>query len=180
MMENQKKTGPQMSAWHVDSGLFSGPGNFLRAWEAKWEAEKARKTKKEAERIYEAKKKELEAKDDRSVYFINDDLGIRKLVVDKEGCLQNFPGIETEDFWVKEVAHPASLNCTAPNISGSSFKQAGDEILLIWPFQQDRRYHEEAYGWYGGSQYGIRLYTKLDKEGNFMHPFRIYEMDTDA
>ena len=42
--------------------------------------------------------------EDSSVYFVDEERGIRKMLVDQEGNIQNFPGIIMENFWVEEVA----------------------------------------------------------------------------
>lgn len=41
--------------------------------------------------------------EDCSVCFVDENRGIRKVIVDSFGIIQNFPRIVKEDFWVKEV-----------------------------------------------------------------------------
>lgn len=40
---------------------------------------------------------------DCSICFVDENRGIRKVIVDSCGIIQNFPGIVKEDFWVEEV-----------------------------------------------------------------------------
>ena len=41
--------------------------------------------------------------EDSSVYFVDENRGIHKMIIDSQGKIQNFPGFVKEEFWVKQV-----------------------------------------------------------------------------
>lgn len=109
--------------------------------------------------------------DDSSVYFVDEARGIRKMLVDTYGNIQNFPGIVREDFWLKEV-EPSALE---PQIHfRTSFEKREGGWMMLWEIQPDGRYwaDEDGFGW--GKDPEVRLYTFVDQNGDFTGPFRIY------
>ena len=44
------------------------------------------------------------ANEDSSVYFVDENRGIRKMLIDPNGRICSFPGMVKEDFWTKEVS----------------------------------------------------------------------------
>ena len=75
--------------------------------------------------------------EDSSVYFVDEERGIRKMLVDQEGNIQNFPGIIMENFWVEEVAE-RSLE---PQVRFRTyFEFKGNGWTMYWQVQPDGRY----------------------------------------
>lgn len=113
------------------------------------------------------------ADEDPTVYYIDEDRGIRKKIVDKQGNIIGFPGIKREDFWIKEV----SPNRLRPQICfRTDFERRNGRIIMLWQIQPDGRYWEDDDGFGGSSDEAVTLYAFLDEKGNFDGPFRIYSV----
>ena len=77
------------------------------------------------------------ATEDPTVYYIDENRNIRKKIVNNMGFILNFPGIQKEDFWIKEVS-PVSL---LPQIHyRTSFEKKDGRIRMLWQIQPDGRY----------------------------------------
>ena len=113
--------------------------------------------------------------EDCSVCFVDENRGIRKVIVDSFGVIQNFPGIVKEDFWVKEVA---------PNFLKeevrfrSEFEKRENGWIFLWQVQPDGRYWGDDSGFGADNDSEVVLYTYLDRNGDFTDPFRIYQVDS--
>jgi len=113
------------------------------------------------------------AGEDSSVYFVDESRGIRKMLVDSRGNIQNFPGILREDFWVREVA-PRYLR---PQVGfRSSFEKRDHGWIFKWQLQPDGWYWADEGGFGGENDTEVVLYTFVDLDGNFTGPFRIYQL----
>lgn len=113
------------------------------------------------------------AGEDSSVYFVDENRGIRKMLVDSRGKIQNFPGIVREEFWQKEVT-PRALE---PQIRfRTSFEKRNGMWILLWQIQPDGRYWEDEDGFGAENEEEVILYTFVDRDGNFTGPFRIYSV----
>ena len=113
--------------------------------------------------------------EDSSVYYIDETRGIRRLVVDKYGNIQNFPGIIKEDFWTCEVAH----RFMKPQIRFSTYFERRDgKIIMLWEIQPDGRYWGDDDGFGMEHDVEVILYAFLNNDGFFEGPFRIYKLDT--
>lgn len=114
------------------------------------------------------------ADEDSTVYFVDENRGIRKMLTDTWGNIQNFPGIIQEDFWVKEVAP----NYLKPRVGfRSSFEKREGGWLFLWQLQPDGWYWADEDGFGAEKDAEVILYTFVDLDGNFTGPFRIYSMD---
>lgn len=108
---------------------------------------------------------------DSSVYFVDTERGIRKMLVNDTGCFQNFPGVIKEDFWVREV----SANALHPRVRyRTSFEKRENQWLLLWTIQPDGDYWRDAEGFGGENEDEVVLYTYVDMHGDYTGPFRIY------
>lgn len=113
--------------------------------------------------------------EDCSVCFVDENRGVRKVIVDSFGIIQNFPGIAKEDFWVKEVA---------PNFLKeqvrfrSEFEKRENGWIFLWQVQPDGRYWGDDSGFGADNDSEVVLYTYLDLNGDFTGPFRIYQVDS--
>lgn len=111
--------------------------------------------------------------EDCSICFVDENRGIRKVIVDSFGVIQNFPGIVKEDFWVKEVA---------PNFLKeqvrfrSEFEKRENGWIFLWQMQPDGMYWADDGGFGADNDLEVVLYTYLDLNGDFTGPFRIYKV----
>lgn len=113
------------------------------------------------------------ADEDAAVEFVDEKSGHRKLIVDGQGRIVNFPGIEEGD-WMK---HLESTGCLEPVVRfRTEFEKWKEGYLMIWEIQPDGRYWEDESGFGGTSDAEVRLYAFLDSEGKFTGPFRIYNV----
>ena len=111
--------------------------------------------------------------EDSSVFFVDENRGIRKMLVDSRGNIQHFPGIVQAEFWVSQVA-PNYLNQQVR--FRSSFSKREDGWLFLWQVQPDGRYWEDESGFGAENDLEVILYTFVDLDGNFTGPFRIYSL----
>lgn len=114
------------------------------------------------------------ADEDSSVFFVDENRGIRKMIIDAYGNIQNFPGIIKEEFWVKHVA-PNYLKQQVR--FRSSFKKRDNGWIFLWQLQPDGWYWADEGGFGAEKDWEVVLYTYLDLNGDFTGPFRIYQLD---
>lgn len=112
-----------------------------------------------------------------AVEFVNEEYGIRKLIVDDNGYILNYPGLENPEEWLDAWESKREL---VPQIRfRTDFERTEDNtILMVWEIQPDGRYWEDEDGFGGESDLEILLYTYLDEKGNFTAPFRAYKIGT--
>lgn len=110
------------------------------------------------------------------VEFIDNRLGIRKTIVDNNGNIIDFPGIEKGE-WTKFIKSEYSLQ---PVIRFRTDLGKFDDkhYIMIWEVQPDGRYWEDEDGFGGTSDIEICLYALIDHRGCFIGPFRIYKAGT--
>ena len=113
------------------------------------------------------------ADEDSTVYFVDENRGIRKKLTDTQGHILNFPGIIREDFWVKEVAPNYLKPCVGFR---SSFEKREDGWIFLWQVQPDGWYWADEDGFGAEKDLEVILYTSVDLNGNFTGPFRIYSL----
>jgi len=111
--------------------------------------------------------------EDCSICFADENRGIRKVIVDSFGVIQNFPGIVKEDFWVKHVA-PNYLKQQVR--FRSSFEKRDNGWIFLWQLQPDGWYWADEGGFGAENDLEVVLYTYLDLNGDFTGPFRIYQL----
>lgn len=111
--------------------------------------------------------------EDCSICFVDENRGVRKVIVDSSGIIQNFPGIVKEDFWVKHVAP----NYLKPQVRfRSSFEKRDNGWIFLWQLQPDGWYWADEGGFGAENDSEVVLYTYLDLNGDFTGPFRIYQL----
>jgi len=113
------------------------------------------------------------ADEDSSVFFVNENRGIRKMIIDSRGNIQNFPGIIKEEFWVKHVA-PNYLKQQVR--FRSDFEKRENGWIFLWQLQPDGWYWADEGGFGAENDLEVVLYTYLDLNGDFTGPFRIYKL----
>lgn len=114
------------------------------------------------------------AGDDPTVEFVEEKSGRRKTIVDREGRIVGFPGIEKGD-WVRALE---SEECLEPVIRfRTDFQKCGEgRYMMIWQVQPDGRYWADDDGFGMNAEAEVRLYAFLDRKGDFAGPFRIYNV----
>lgn len=113
------------------------------------------------------------AGEDSSVYFVDEVRGIRKMLVNSTGVIQNFPGFADKKGLESLLSSPWYLT---PQIRfRTSFEAQEDGWKMLWQIQPDGRYWEDEDGFGGTNDQEITLFTCVDENGDFTGPFRLYE-----
>ena len=99
-----------------------------------------------------------------------------RTIVDFDKTIQRYPGTENEDAWLEFWTSAKPLvNCV---LYGVDFTPVGqDAMRMVWRIQPDGRYWADEGGFGMENDLEICLYSMLDAEGNFAHPFRLYSID---
>lgn len=109
---------------------------------------------------------------DAEIIFENMKTRVRKIIVNENGRILDFPGL----------AHPELVSQYVKVYLGEQIRYRSEiELLdgqyaLIWQIQPDGRYWEDDDGFGGTSDDEIDLYARLDETGNFIEPFRFYSI----
>ena len=112
-------------------------------------------------------------KGDSSVFFVDENRGIRKMLVDENGMIQHFPGIVREPFWTGQV----SAGALFPRIRyRTDFEYRNGQWRMLWQVQPDGAFWADNDGFGRGKEEEVILYTFVDSNGNFTGPFRIYSV----
>lgn len=110
------------------------------------------------------------ASEDSSVFFIDESRGIRKMLVDSNGRIQNFPGIK-EKASIEKIVGARALE---PQIRfRTSFEKQEDRWKVYWQVQPDGRYWEDEDGFGGTNDEEVTLCTYVDFNGDFTGPFEL-------
>lgn len=111
--------------------------------------------------------------EDSSVYFVDEDRDIRKMLVDSVGRIQNFPGVKDREVLEKNV----EARAIEPQIRfRTSFEKREDRWIMLWEVQPDGRYWEDEDGFGGTNDEEVTLWTYVDGNGDFTGPFQIYSI----
>ena len=114
------------------------------------------------------------AGEDSTVYYTDESRGIRKMLVDHIGNIQDFPGIHKEDFWLRRV----SGNFLKPQIRfRTDFVILDGQFAMLWQVQPDGLYWGDSDGFGVGSDEEVILYALLDEKGCWDGPFRLYSIN---
>lgn len=110
------------------------------------------------------------ADEDSSVYFVDERRGIRKMLVNSRGVIQNFPGFKDKEKLAKLV----DANALTPQIRfRTSFAKKDNRWLMHWEIQPDGRYWEDEDGFGGTNDEEVTLFTYVDENGDFTGPFEL-------
>ena len=113
--------------------------------------------------------------EDSSVFFVDEDRKIRKMLVDSMGKIKNFPGIEDKES-IQSHIEEGSLE---PQIRfRTSFRTRQDGWIMLWQVQPDGRYWADEDGFGMTNDEEIILYTFVDLNGDFTDPFKLYSIGT--
>ena len=111
--------------------------------------------------------------EDSSVYFVDEQRGIRKMLVNSQGVIQRFPGFQDKEALEKILSSPKTLT---PQIRfRTSFEAREGRWIMLWQIQPDGRYWEDEDGFGGTNDEEITLFTYVDENGDFTGPFALYK-----
>lgn len=110
---------------------------------------------------------------DYTVTLINEESNIQKQIIDKDGNIQNFPGVEYTDVLNTELGK----GTIKPIVKyEASFKKIDENFIMVWTVRPDGRYWMDSWG-FGAEDYeSLTLYTYIDASGNFTMPFKLYSI----
>ena len=111
--------------------------------------------------------------------FFNDlsSLNIIEKVIDEEGKILNFPGIE-EDERI-ETARKIGKIFDVRFEAVFTLLENG-ETLMYWTVQPDGMYWMDNDGFGITNDKRITLYSTIDENGNFLHKFRLYSIGNEV
>ncbi|MBQ6773086.1 MAG: hypothetical protein IJP48_03385 [Synergistaceae bacterium] len=118
--------------------------------------------------------------DDPSIIFTGTS-GEKKIIVDYDGYIQNFPGIDPETIKIIQPYLEESLSSKIRRTQKiryrTDFSLCDDgRIIMIWQIQPDGMYWADEDGYGMTSDEEICLYSFIDDNGNFTMPFKLYKI----
>ena len=111
---------------------------------------------------------------DFTVLFINKEKNISKKIIDQDGSILNFPGVEYAD----ELNEELRIADIEPAVKyQAKFEKIDDgKFIMVWTVRPDGRYWMDSWG-FGAEDYeSLSLYTYIDSDGNFTMPFKLYSI----
>lgn len=111
---------------------------------------------------------------DYTITFINEEKDIKKQIVDKDGNILDFPGVEYTDKLNDELGK----RTIEPVVKYEAIfeKIDYDKFIMVWMVRPDGRYWMDSWG-FGAEDYeSLSLYTYIDSNGNFIMPFKLYSI----
>ena len=111
---------------------------------------------------------------DFTVLFINKEKNIGKQIIDHEGNILDFPGVEYTDMLNEEMGR----RVIEPVVKYEAIFEKVDDgkFIMVWTVRPDGRYWMDSWG-FGAEDYeSLSLYTYIDSDGNFMIPFKLYSI----
>lgn len=111
---------------------------------------------------------------DYTVIFTNEKKNINKRIVDQDGNILNFPGVEYTDKLNEELGNGE----IDPVVKYEAvFEKLDDgKLIMVWTVRPDGRYWMDSWG-FGAEDYeSLSLYSYLDSDGNFLMPFKLYSI----
>lgn len=111
--------------------------------------------------------------EEQSVFFVNETLDLSRMIVDMEGNIRRFPGVEESEILTEELGRWPITPVARYTVC---FEDAGETIRMIWTVRPDGRFFmdEDGFGDEGFDE--VCLYTYLDAKGDYTAPFRLYSI----
>lgn len=104
-----------------------------------------------------------------NVYLMKtDDTSFRRCIVDGNGRIKNFPGIEKGE-WIKNLEYPLNNKV---QFRFWIYEYKDGKASVEWTLQPDGRYFEDEDGFGGENCEEITLYSHINTNGIFTEPFR--------
>ena len=111
---------------------------------------------------------------DFSVHFTNTEKNIHKQIIDSDGNILDFPGVEYTDVLKTELGK----GIIEPVVEyAAEFETLDDgSLIMVWTVRPDGRYWMDSWG-FGAEDYeSLSLYSYIDTDGNFTMPFKLYSI----
>lgn len=110
----------------------------------------------------------LHPNEDSTIVFVNRAKCIRRTIVDRNGVIADFPGVDGQENILPQIRFRASIETTP-----------GGRFYMLWEVEPDGRFYgdENGFGMEDGEE--LRLYAFIDDEGNFEGKFRIYDRESE-
>ena len=111
---------------------------------------------------------------DYTVIFTNEKRNIHKQIIDCDGNILEFPGVEytdvlTEEWGDKSIKPVVKYEAVFEKIDDS-------RLIMVWTVRPDGRYWMDSWG-FGAEDYeSLSLYSYIDSDGKFMMPFKLYSI----
>ncbi len=116
-------------------------------------------------------------KGDFSVFLINENEGINNQIVDSKGNICNFPGVERTEKLNTEYGNGEITPTVKYEVIFEKIDD--DKFIMVWTIRPDGFYWMDSWG-FGAEDYeSVSLYSYIDAKGNFMAPFKLYEIGND-
>lgn len=111
-------------------------------------------------------------KQDFTVVFKNEEIGLEKIIIDKEGNIIDFPGVEFSDILKNELGKREIEPVVKYEVM---FEKMDDgNFIMVWTVRPDGRYWMDSWG-FGAEDYeSLSIYSYIDTNGNFTAPFKLY------
>ncbi len=110
------------------------------------------------------------------IYITIPESGYKKVIVDKEGYFQDFPGIRRGE-WTSCLRGSCDLDEGRVGFRTEFSRKQEGGYQCIWEIQPDGRYWSDQDGYGGNSDSEILLKADLNDKGEFESAFCIYEID---
>lgn len=111
---------------------------------------------------------------DFTVIFTNEERNIQKTILEENGGICDFPGVEYSEMLVQELGNRQ----LQPVVRyGCRFERAGTGgFRMVWTVRPDGFYWADSWG-FGAEDYeSVELYSHIDEDGQFTGPFRLYRI----
>ncbi|MBQ8338065.1 MAG: hypothetical protein IJY33_02865 [Oscillospiraceae bacterium] len=111
---------------------------------------------------------------DFTVDFINQEKNIKKQIIDKDGNILNFPGVE----YTEKLKEELGKSVIEPIVKYEALFERVDDgrFIMVWTVRPDGRYWMDSWG-FGAEDYeSLSLYTYIDADGNFTMPFKLHSI----
>ncbi len=111
---------------------------------------------------------------DFSVLFTNVEKNISKQLIDSDGNIPHFPGVEFTDVMKAELGRDS----LEPRVKYEVIFEKLDDgrLIMVWTVRPDGRYWMDSWGFGAEDDEALSVYAYIDSEGNFMMPFKLYSI----
>lgn len=114
--------------------------------------------------------------EETEVILRDPELDYEKIIVDRYGIIQDFPGIE-KGSWTKYLESAFDFETGKIRFRTSCERKNEGGFRMLWEIQPDGRYWADEGGFGAEDDYELILFADLDDEGNFIMPFNIYSVN---
>ena len=111
---------------------------------------------------------------DHTIVFTNEERGIRKRIVDRDGSIFGFPGVEYAESLIQELGN-REIEPVVKYETQFIRADAGG-FLMLWTVRPDGMYWADSWGFGEEDEEAVQLYTRIDENGCFTGPFRLYRI----